>query len=73
MLRTLEGHEMEVRSVAFSHDGERIMTASGDGTSKVWEVESGRLVTTLSDGPIAVWDALFVPGDRAILSAGEDR
>ena len=73
LLRTLEGHESEVRSAMFSSDGKQIVTASGDGTTKVWQVESGQLVTTLSDGADPLWSALFVPGDRAILSAGENR
>ena len=72
VLQTLEGHELEVRSLSFSHDGDRILTASGDGTTRVWDGKTGALITILSDGPSALWDALFVPGDRAVISAGEN-
>ena len=34
---TLRGHTGEVNSVAFSPDGKRIVTGSGDITAKVWE------------------------------------
>ena len=71
LLQTLEGHEAEVRSVGFSHDGTQIVTSSGDGTVRVWD-DSGEFVTTLSDGPTALWDAMFIPGDRGIISAGEN-
>ncbi|MGB3766139.1 MAG: AAA-like domain-containing protein [Phormidesmis sp.] len=73
LIQTLEGHEQEILSVEFSHDGRQIVTASGDGTVRVWQGKSGEFITTLSDGPGAVWDAMFVPGDRAIISAGESK
>ena len=73
VLQTLEGHELEVRSVEFSHDGEQILTASGDGTVRVWSSSTGLPITRLSDGPVALWDALFMPGDRSVISAGENK
>ena len=36
-LKTLRGHLKAVNSVAFSPDGQRILTGSWDGTAKVWE------------------------------------
>lgn len=57
--------------MGFSHDGKQIVTASGDGTVRVWQ---GEFITTLSDGPSAVWSAIFMPGDRLmIISAGENK
>ena len=38
----LEGHTGTVRSAAFSPDGARIVTASGDTTARVWDANSGR-------------------------------
>ena len=34
----LTGHTSGVRSVAFSPDGSQIVSGSGDGTCRVWEV-----------------------------------
>ena len=36
-----EGHEAEVTSAVFSPDGKRIVTASNDGTAKIWLTQEG--------------------------------
>jgi WD40 repeat protein len=47
LLRTLEGHQGGVRSVAFDPKGETLASGSLDGTVKLWEVRSGKLLRTL--------------------------
>ncbi|KAJ3041697.1 POC1 centriolar protein A [Rhizophlyctis rosea] len=46
-LQTLEGHTDHVNAVTISRDGKRIVTGSDDQTARVWNMESGRLVSTL--------------------------
>jgi len=46
-LATLEGHSNEVESVAFSHDGTRLASASQDETVKIWDAGSGACLQTL--------------------------
>lgn len=41
-VRTLSGHEKGVVTVAFTPDGQRLLSGSEDGTCRVWEVETGR-------------------------------
>src|SRR5262249_12363155 len=41
-IRTLRGHTGRVTSVAFSHDGKRIVSGSDDQTLTVWDLDTGR-------------------------------
>jgi len=43
----LSGHTKDIRSAAFSPDGNTIATGSADGTVKLWDASSGNLKTTL--------------------------
>ena len=47
LIRTLEGHSYSVTGVAVSADGRRAVSASWDGTLKVWDLEGGRELHTL--------------------------
>jgi WD40 repeat protein len=56
----LRGHEREVRSAAFSPDGQRVVTASYDGTARLWFLSINRVRQLLRD---ANKDCLSI-GDR---------
>ncbi|MBN9121480.1 MAG: protein kinase [Planctomycetes bacterium] len=78
-LLTLRGHTDIVYSAAFSPDGSRIVTASNDGTAKVWEVPSaksagaaktGADIHTLKGHDRYVRSAAFSPdGSRIVTSS----
>ncbi len=44
-----EGHPRRVNAVAFSPDGKWAVTASGDGTARVWDAPTGKRLRTLDD------------------------
>jgi WD40 repeat protein len=46
-LRRFKGHTNSVRGVAFSPDGKQALSTSLDGTIRVWEVQSGKQLSTL--------------------------
>ena len=64
-LLTLKGHSDAIRSVAFSPDGQRIVTGSGDQTAKVWEAASGKELLTLKGHSGAIHVCGLFPGRPA--------
>lgn len=67
LLRTLTGHMKGVRSLGLSADGKRAISASWDGSVKLWAVDSGAELFTLdkvASFPIGV--AITADGDIAV-------
>ena len=60
-------------SVAFSSDGERLASAGGDGTVKVWNSRTREVVQTLIDNRDFVYSVAFHPGGKHLAAAGADR
>jgi WD40 repeat protein len=48
-LRTFVGHGYWVNAVAQSADGKRALQCSGDGTVKMWEVDTGQTILTFTN------------------------
>ena len=63
----------EVNSVAFSPDGERLASAGGDGTIKVWNSRTGEVVQTLDANTDFVYSVAFHPDGKHLAAAGADR
>jgi WD40 repeat protein len=69
---TLKGHTEYVRSVVYSPDGKRIVSASDDGTIRIWDAASFELVRTLEDSGSSVVDVAFSPNGKNLASAHSD-
>jgi WD40 repeat protein len=63
---TIEGPVGEVRSLAFSRDGSRVITAGSDGVAKIWDASKGKLLATRDPHGGAI-DAIAVSADDAWL------
>lgn len=70
---TFSGHTAQVFWVAVSPDGKRIATASGDGTARVWDSQSGVELKRLVGYPSDVNSVAFSPDGRRLVTSGRDR
>jgi WD40 repeat protein/serine/threonine protein kinase len=66
----LEGHA-SMEMVAFSPDGQRLVTASRDNTVKVWDASTGHEALTLYAHQDEVYRAEFTPDGQRIISASK--
>ncbi len=62
---------LAVKTAAFSPDGTRIVTASIDGTARVWDTSTGALVANLKLVPIPLRSAQFSPDGKWIVTVGQ--
>jgi WD40 repeat protein len=63
----------EVNSVAFSPDGEHLASAGGDGTIKVWNSKTGKVVQTLGTHADSVYAVAFHPDGNHLASVDAGR
>jgi streptogramin lyase len=68
----LAGHTDSVWAVAFSPDGTRILTGSGDNTARLWDAATGKLVATLVGHAARVFAVAFSPDGTRVLTGSWD-
>jgi WD40 repeat protein/serine/threonine protein kinase len=73
---SLKGHKLEAHCIAFSPDSKMLASGSRDNTIKVWNVESGIEVKTLTPGHVTsssgIYSVAFSPDSRTLASASAD-
>jgi WD40 repeat protein len=68
----LTGHRGNIRAIAYSPNGRRLITASTDQTIRIWDANSGREVIVLHRSPVLTTAVAFGPDGNKIAAAGED-
>jgi WD40 repeat protein len=71
--RTLVGHAATVRATAWSADGHRIITASRDGTARIWDARTATTEHVLRGHDGMVDGAAWAPNGRHVATASRDR
>ena len=72
-LLTLVGHAGAVNAVAFSPDGQMLVSGSTDKSVKVWDAGGGQLLRTLGGEFGVVMSVAFTPNGKRIVSGTFDR
>jgi WD40 repeat protein len=67
----LDGHRDRVYETLFSPDAGRLLSASFDGTARVWDVVSGRCTHVLRHGG-RLWAAAYSPLGDMVATGGDD-
>jgi WD40 repeat protein len=73
LYRLLKGHTLFVQSAAFSPDGKRVVTASGDHTARLWDAQSGKEIAVLKGHTGEVVSAAFSPDGKRVVTASDDQ
>jgi WD40 repeat protein len=73
VIYTFTEHSAHVKSVAFSPDGQTLVSASDDKTIKLWDVSTGQKKRTLSEHSASVKSVAFSPDGQILASGSNDQ
>ena len=71
VLRSLPGPAGAINDIAFSHDGNRLVTAGVDGTAQIWNAVSAQPLLTLTN-TTPLLAVAFSPDDKRLAIAAAD-
>ena len=66
------GHRGDVTFAIFSPDGKKIVTTSSDNTARIWDVNTGKILSNLIGHTDEVTSATFSPDEKKIVTLSYD-
>ena len=72
LLNIFRGHRDDVTSVAFSPDGNSVLTGSEDDLAILWDVETGREIQRFEGHKSGLWSVAFSPDGEMVLTGSDD-
>src|ERR1700691_3837327 len=72
-INVLRGHKDSILSVAFSPDGKQIVSGSDDKSIRVWDAETGEMVSGPFEGYTDGVSVAFSPDGKRIVSGSSDK
>ena len=73
LIKTLNGHTKQVRSLSFSPNGEHLVSGSHDRTIKIWNVKSGKLETSIDAHEDHITSVAWSHNGKIIATASDDK
>ncbi len=67
------GHYESIKSVAFTPDGQYLLTGSRDKTIKLWELSTGRELRAYLGHESTINDLVILPGGKHFMSSSADK
>jgi WD40 repeat protein/phenylacetate-coenzyme A ligase PaaK-like adenylate-forming protein len=71
-MNAVPGHEAPAWMITWSPAGDRLATASEDGTVRIWRARDGELLHVLASHADGVWSATWSPDGERLVSGGND-
>lgn len=72
IVRQYFGHENVIQDLAFSPDGRRLLSGSNDATARIWDVQSGECLVTLTGHTKAIYGVCWSPDGKRCATACYD-
>ncbi|MEO0446860.1 MAG: protein kinase, partial [Verrucomicrobiota bacterium] len=71
-IRSFLGHQNSVTSVAFSPDGQSLLSGSSDHSLRLWDASSGECIRSFQGHQSFVTSVAFSPDGQSLLSGSRD-
>ncbi|HEY2249547.1 MAG TPA: WD40 repeat domain-containing protein, partial [Planctomycetaceae bacterium] len=73
IIHSLKGHVYTIYDLAFSPDGQRLASASHDGTLRIWDVKTGKTLQVLKGHTEPVHGVAWKPDGQQVVSGSLDK